>query len=300
MASDDNKVDNNRPNYRRETIRPGEGGKLFTPKTADGKSPFQKVMEEQGQTSDLNNLNSNSSGQSSDTSTREAVRSVASQANRDSAPKEDLSKKSSRSRDDERDDSAKSSSSGEVATPKGKEAEKRVVGRSSTGEREGGGEGGQGGFGSGPGSGRQQRGAPMMPGDLNAMKGQGGILQNVRGRFEMELQAAQSVATSLQAAPPPKPPKDPNVIPKAVLDQLVQYCRIVTKTDGDKELDMQLHDETFKGLKLKVSVSNGKVDAIFTTQSEEVLNLFNAQKAELRKALAEKGIDVTSINVVMV
>jgi hypothetical protein len=300
MASEDNKVDNNRPNYRRETIRPGEGGKLINPKTVDGKSPFQKVMEEQGQTNDLNNMNSNSSGQSADTSTREAVRSVASQSERFGQPKEDLSKKSSRSRDDDRDDSSKSSSSGEVATPKGKEADKRVIGRSSTGERQGGGEGGQGGFGSGPGSGRQQRGTPAMPGDLNAMKGQGEILQNVRGRFEMELQAAQSVSKSWQATPPPKPPKDPTVISKAVLDQLVQYCRIVTKTDGDKELDMQLHEEAFKGLKLKVSVSKGKVEATFITQSEEVMNLFNAQKADLRKALADKVIDVTSINVVMV
>jgi flagellar hook-length control protein FliK len=126
------------------------------------------------------------------------------------------------------------------------------------------------------------------------------VIQTARGRFEMELQAAQSVSTTTQATPPPKAPKDPNIIPKAVMDQLVQYCRIVTKTDGDKEIDMQLHEQAFKGLRLKVSVNKGKVDATFTTESQEVMKLFNSQKAELRKALAEKGIEVGSINVVII
>jgi flagellar hook-length control protein FliK len=298
MSSEDNKIDANRQNIRRDTLRPGEGGRILTPKGVD-KSPFQKVMDDTNQANDFN-YNSNPGGQGSDVQTREAVRAATSQQDRyGGLPKEDLSKKISRDRDD-RDDSAKPGESHEAAVPRGKEADRRVIGRSNTGEREGGGEGGQGGFGAGTGSGRQGRGTPMMPGELAGLKGQGGPVQQIRGRFEMELQAAQSVSKSLQASPPPKPPKDPNAIPKAVMDQLVQYCRIVTKTDGDKELDMQLHEEIFKGLKLKVTVSKGKVDATFITQSEDVMNLFNAQKAELRKALSEKGIDVTSINVIMV
>lgn len=289
----------NRPDVRRETIRPDrpgqQGGRLLTPKVPGEKSPFDKVMEESKNESFMERMPGE---HASGTETRDAIRSVASQQERFGRPKEDLSKKS-KEKDSDRDDSSKSGESREVSQPKGKEADRRVIGRSSTGEREGG--GGQGGDkGPGTGSGRQSRGAPLLPAELQGAQGEGMILQNVRGRFEMELQAAQSVGTTTLATPAPKPPKDPNVIPKTVMDQLVQYCRIVTKTDGDKELDMQLHDEVFKGLKLKVSVSKGKVEATFTTQSEEVMTLFNSQKAEIRRALSEKGIDVTAINVIMV
>jgi len=298
------KVDN-RPDVRRETLRPnrpGEstGGRLLTPKVPGEKSAFDKVLEESKNDNFMERMPGGSQG--ADTAvTREAVRSAGSYQERFGRPKEDLSKKVPKEKDNDRDDSAKPGESRDVSAPRAKEADRRVIGRSSTGEREGGGEGGQGGQGAGTGSGRQGRGTPMMPGEMMGAKGEGGLLlQNVKGRFEMELQAAQSVATTLQATPPPKPAKVPNEIPKAVLDQLVQYCRIVTKTDGDKELDMQLHDEVFKGLQLKVSVSKGKVDATFTTQSEEVMKLFNARKADIRQALTEKGIVVHSINVVMV
>lgn len=292
----------NKPDVRRETIRPdrqgaSQGGRLLTPKLPGEKTAFDKVMEETKNDSFMDRMPGGNQG--AETQTREAVRSVASQQERFGRPKEDLSKKTSRERDDDRDDAAKPGDSKEVSGPRAKEADRRVIGRSSTGEREGG-EGGQGGQGFGSGTGRQGRGAPMLPPEMQGAQGEGMVLQNVRGRFEMELQAAQSVGTTTLATPPPKPPKDPNVIPKSVMDQLVQYCRIVTKTDGDKELDMQLHEEAFKGLKLKVSVSKGKVDATFIAQSEDVLNLFNAQKGELRKVLTEKGIDVGSINVVMV
>ena len=73
----------------------------------------------------------------------------------------------------------------------------------------------------------------------------------------------------------------------------------MTKVDGDKEIDMQLHEEVFKGLKLRVAVVKGKVAATLSTQSAEVRDLFQAQKHELHKALTEKGIDVSSIDVTM-
>lgn len=295
------KVDNRE--IRRETIRPdrpgaNQGGRLLTPKIPGEKTSFDKVLEETKNDSFMDRMPGGNQG--AETTTREAVRAVGSQQERFGRPKEDLSKKTSREKDDDRDDSAKPGESRDVSAPRAKEADRRVVGRGSTGEREGGGEGGQGGQGAGTGSGRQGRGAPVLPGELVGAKGDGILATNVKGRFEMELQAAQSVATTVQATPPPKPPKEPNQIPKAVMDQLVQYCRIVTKTDGDKELDMQLHDEVFKGLKLKISVTKGKVDATFMTQSEEVMKLFNSRKADIRQALSEKGIVVQSINVLMV
>ena len=47
---------------------------------------------------------------------------------------------------------------------------------------------------------------------------------------------------------------------------------------GDKEMDVQLHETVFKGLRLKVRMVNGKAEVDFLTGSEEVRNLFQTQK----------------------
>lgn len=291
MAHD--KIDNKpKEVYRPE--RPDKTSRLVVPRYTD-KSDFEKVMEETDQ-KNSSSSGFSSSGQSSNTETKEAVRQVASQQERYGRDKDDNQKRNS-DRERDRDDAAKPGESKESSGPRAKEAEKRVIGRGSLSER--GHEGGEGGgHGTGSGSGRGRGTGTPLP---LAMQGQGRAAGGhaARGKFDIELHAAQSVAQSLPASAP-KPPPKPNMLTKAILDQIVQYARIVTKTDGDKELDMQLHEQVFKGLKLRVSVVKGKVDATFITESEEVLNLFNAQKSVLTQALEEKGIAVNSVNVIMV
>ena len=235
-------------------------------------------------------------GSTSTTETKDAVRFAASQQERYGKDKEDPQKKIA-DKDNDRDEPAKAGESRDSSAPRAKEAEKRVIGRGSTSGRrdEGGGEGGQhGGGGAGTRQGQRGKGFMGLPGELQGV-GWTDPKGVIRGSFEMELHAAQSLA----ATAPAKPVKAPTVLSKTVLDQIVQYCRITTKTDGDKEIEMQLHEEIFKGLKLRVSFTEGKMDATFVTQSDEVRNLFNAQKNELKKALAEKGIEVKTINVIL-
>lgn len=295
------KVDNKNTDYKRDPYRPDRahterGGRVFTPKTPD-KSPFQKVMDETGHSVDQTPFTP--SGQTSKsetkTETREAVRFAASQQERYGKEK-DPAQRSTVDKERDRSESAKTSESRDSGAPRAKEAEKRVIARGSTSGKkgEGGGEGGQqGGEGMGKGQGQKGKGFAGVPGELiGTVRSEAkGV---IHGSFEMELLAVRSL-TSTAA----KPQRAPEVLSKAVLDQIVQYCRLTTKTDGDKELEMQLHEVIFKGLKIRVSVTEGKVDATFVTQSEEVKKLFNSQKNEIRKALAEKGIEVKNINVIV-
>lgn len=296
------KVDNKNNEYTRDLHRSrtniDRGGRLL-PRDPN-KPNFQKVLEDTGTSNE--SMTFTPQGQGSTTETKEAVRAAASQQERFSGGKEkDDFQKRLNEKEREHDEPAKTGESKESSgAPRAKEAERRVVGRGSLSERgHGGSEGGHGG---GEGSGKQegqrgQKGFVALPGSETGPGAKGEVKGIIHGSFEMELHAAQSLAHATPAAPPTKP----LAANKALVDQIVQYCRVVTKTDGDKEIDMQLHEAIFKGLKLRVMINkDGQVVATFVTQSQEVLDLFNAQKSELKKTLAQKGIAVESINVIMV
>jgi hypothetical protein len=240
----------------------------------------------------------NESGTShSNTETKEAVKPVLSQDERYGQQKESFEKNRRENDRDDREDTGRSTDGKEGTRPRAKEADKRVIGRQNLSERHQG-EGGHSGEGHGGSGQGRYRGKGLS---LEEIHGQKGLLTEttLKSRFEAELHAAQTMMQPTASTKAPLMKQSP-LLSKTVLDQLVQYCRLVTKTDGDKELDMQLHEEIFKGLKLRVSVSKGRVDATFVTQSQDILKLFQSQKNQLREALSEKGIDVNSINVIMI
>ncbi len=291
------KVDNRQNDYRRDH-RPqrtvaSQSNRLLTPKGVE-KPPFEKVLEDTQQ--DLNWPQP--TAQSTATETQQAVRGAVSQQERESRPKDDADKRFRDKKSDRDDPSGKSESSS--STVRAKEADRKVIGRGDLSER-GHGQGGQGGNSfRGDSQGRQQGRGTSLATDLGLTKAQA-LAQTAKSKFEAELQVAQSMmpATLSASAAAASGIAAPKMLPKAVLDQIVRYCRVITKTDGDKEIDMQLHDELFKGLRLKVSVTEGRVQATFITVSPEVGQLFRAQKSDLTRALEEKGIAVESLNVLV-
>jgi hypothetical protein len=70
--------------------------------------------------------------------------------------------------------------------------------------------------------------------------------------------------------------------------------------NGEKEMDVSLHEKVFKGLRLRVAMKQEKADVSFMTQSEEVRDLFLAHKRDLESALKEKGIEVGLLIVIMI
>lgn len=277
------------------------GGRLVAPGRPVEKSPFEKVLDQTTQRHDpfFGNLHN---PQATETATREAVRAVAPQKEKPRS-KEEFKKKFDEKETDQ--DERKSSRSRSSDAPQAKVAEKRVIARSAVSDQrhqgsggdKGGSAGGKGSFGQnqqGKGDRRGDKGfVPMAP-EVEAGGLRAEVNESVRSPFVLEAQMARVAATSI-----PRPLR-PELLNKALIDRLVQYCRLVTKVDGDKEIDMQLHEEVFKGLRLRLALVKGKVATTFVTRSPEVRDLFLAQKGAIQQALEEKGIEVASVEVTMV
>jgi len=91
--------------------------------------------------------------------------------------------------------------------------------------------------------------------------------------------------------------QSPGQIPKQVLDQLVQYIRVSVGKKLDKEMHLDLSEKVFKGLSLKVVSRDGKVEVYFLTRHPDTRRLFEASKADILSQLAEKGVNVSSLEV---
>jgi hypothetical protein len=282
----DHRIHEHRREIRTERTS-SDRGKLLPTNRMPEKSPFQKVLDETNLKSDL------SAGyhQPTAAATREAVKPVLSQQERYGHDRQEFERRL-QEHEGKRDDSRSADSKG-TEGPRAKEAEKRVVARGATGERRQEGRG-EGGGQAGGGLSHGKKGKEFMTGPELKGLHRGETAEGKAKLFTMEMQAARTAA-QLGAKQ-----KSPTTLPKALLDQIVQYCRLVIKTDGDKEFDIQLHEEVFKGLRLKVALEKGKIQATFVTSSQEIRGLFLARKSALRQALSEKGIDVASINVIMV
>ena len=180
----------------------------------------------------------------------------------------------------------------ETAEGKGKDAEQRVIGRQGPSrhshEGQGGGQksGGQGGF-----SHERGQGFQVVPQQLVEKKKMAATHQSLFGM--------PSQTDSVRGKTMMQTQQVPQALPEAILQQIVQYCRIVTRTDGDKEMVMKLRDEIFRGMDIRIALVKGKIEATFTTDHPDVQRLFNAEKGKIIKALAEKSIDVRQINVIL-
>lgn len=86
-------------------------------------------------------------------------------------------------------------------------------------------------------------------------------------------------------------------IPKVVLDAIVQSIRIGLNKKLEKEMQIDLSDKVFKGLSLKISSHQGKVEVTFLTGDPDVRRLFEGQRNKIGDALKEKNIQVSNVKV---
>ncbi len=204
----------------------------------------------------------------------------------------------SRGRDESRDqsDTKQDAKGGEKrdAGQHAKEADQRVVAKQGRGDSSGE-QGSQKGSGQEGGEGASQRGKGKQAG----LASKGPMPQQARP----EVQAAWGQAMSAQTArtsPPTAPSAAPHeTIPTRLMEQIVSYARLHSKKDGETELELALHEEIFKGLRLRISTKNGKIKATFITSSRDVRELFQNQKNTLNQQLTENGLEVEGIDVIM-
>jgi Flagellar hook-length control protein FliK len=82
------------------------------------------------------------------------------------------------------------------------------------------------------------------------------------------------------------------VLSQQVLNKIVQYVRIGINRAGDKEIQLDLHEAVFRGLKLRITARGGKVGVHFRTADAASRSIFERNRAAIRNALNKKGIEV--------
>ena len=177
----------------------------------------------------------------------------------------------------------------ETEEAKGKEAEQRVVSKhhpskhSQDGE-EGEGNGGQGAFAQHQG----QKGFDLSKQQAAQKKAQ--ATQHALFGLQTRAERVKGQSQDMQV---------PQKLPDAVLEQILQYCRIIIKADGDKEMAMKLREDIFRGMDIQIALIKGKIEATFKTDRPAIKRLFDREKKNLAKALAEKSIEVRKIDVIL-
>jgi hypothetical protein len=85
-------------------------------------------------------------------------------------------------------------------------------------------------------------------------------------------------------------------LPKALLDQIVQYVTIKRGKGLDDEIQIQLNDKIFQGLRIKVTSHQGEeVSVEFIVPNRSVEETFKNEREKIAIALGEKGVDLRDI-----
>ena len=82
-----------------------------------------------------------------------------------------------------------------------------------------------------------------------------------------------------------------------MLDQIIQVIKVGMNKDDQKEIHLDLNEKVFRGLSLKVTSKNGKVDISFITSNPHIKKLFESEKQNISEALQEKGVQLSQIEV---
>ncbi|MFA5811909.1 MAG: hypothetical protein WC956_06225, partial [bacterium] len=212
-------------------------------------------------------------------STQPQSKTVTEQAIQESAKRQDRDTDERKKDEGEKDKKGETGQKGEQGSSK--QIDQRVVGKGTM--RQGGGSGGgsgkEGGFESGMGRRSLSKqlskaGARSVPIDLQS-KFASRLAQAARGP-----DAAQQAALTQQA-----------------LQKLVQYVRIGINRAGEKEIQVDLHEKIFRGLKLRVTSKGGKIGVHFKTADIRGREVFEKNSDAIKRALAAKGIEVAEFTV---
>lgn len=159
-------------------------------------------------------------------------------------------------------------------------ADQKVIAKGRLKQQSGGGGQGQGrGFG-------QTLGRKSMARALK-QSGARGLPVNLQGKFAAKLAQQMKGADAAQQTQ----------FTQQILNQLVQYVRIGLNRKGEEEIQIELHEKIFRGLKLRVTAREGKVAVQFRTADKEGRRVLTENTDTLKAALSEKGIAVDEIAV---
>jgi hypothetical protein len=162
-----------------------------------------------------------------------------------------------------------------------KVAEQKVVGKGSRGK---------GGQGQGGSSGKGGYGGQMAKRGLAKKLSKAGVRT-----LPMDLQKKFAAKMAKAAQDLSRP--DAARLSQQVLNKIIQHVRIGINRKGEREIQIDLHERIFRGLKLRVTEKGGKVNVHFQMVDKKGRALFEKNADAIRDALTSKGIDVEEITV---
>lgn len=237
------------------------------PKAKEGKSPFDDLLEQSRKLQEGSVNKQTAKNNTTKEATAEAEKYKERQRDK--------------SKDSEKEEERKQDQSGEKR--EGSDGAKKVFGKAGLKQQQGGaGDGSKG------------------DGGLSGRKGKQSLEEIKKMSFSKELSGPGQIgfAKELQNRLTESAQSHGIKLPQDVLNQIVQAARLGIARDGSKTLELDCHQELFRGLKLRFKSQRGKVRIEFLTSNSETRALFKKEAAELQKVLREKGIDVEELHVV--
>ncbi|HAA55594.1 MAG TPA: hypothetical protein DCE42_12605 [Myxococcales bacterium] len=128
-----------------------------------------------------------------------------------------------------------------------------------------------------------------LQGDLLGQQGQSGDMSQIAGQQMLGqngIEAAQGTY-QVQGAK----------IPTAMLDKMVEHARVGVNATGAPEFQFDLKGDVLGGLKMRMSMDNGQLKAIFVAENPEVRRLIDGNMQDLKKALEDRGIHIRDLEV---
>lgn len=83
----------------------------------------------------------------------------------------------------------------------------------------------------------------------------------------------------------------------AQLDKIVDQARVGVNATGAPEFQFDLKGDVLGGLKMRISMEDGGVKATFIAENSDVRKLIDGNIDDLKKALAEKGINLKELEI---
>jgi hypothetical protein len=86
-------------------------------------------------------------------------------------------------------------------------------------------------------------------------------------------------------------------LPRKVIDEVVQAVRVGVNRTGDKEVSFDMKSTVMDGMSVRVSMHENKVVTTLEVTTLDAKNQLEANLADLKQSLVQKGLDVAEIQV---
>ncbi len=88
-----------------------------------------------------------------------------------------------------------------------------------------------------------------------------------------------------------------NKIPTAMLDKIVDQARVGVNEAGAPEFQFDLKGDVLGGMKMRMSMEEGQLKAIFIAENPEVRKLIDGNLKDLQRHLEDRGIHIRDLEV---